>query len=475
MTVLIGYVPTPIGEAALEAGSPRPPHRNEDAVILNSPRRGSTVDGHLVDDQAGADLVERARRRASPPASTTPTTARTSWTRSRPSSSAPAASVVVIGIRRRTPVGKLVMGSDAQRLLLELDVPVLAVKPAEGTPMSRPPRSPGSTSHRSRSGIPRCSTSSACTSPGPCARSSRSTPTRAASAWARPTPTRRTSRGCAPSPRPCPARTPRPERPAAAGHGHPRPRDGRRRRELRRHARRLVRGRHGLLAVRGRLPRHQGRESGRPVSDLLGGAVREKVPFSGYLFYKWAGHPGDEPDDWGAALDPDRSSPRRSGWSTAGVSAPSSSRAVCFPPDEECAAIEALRAAFPDLPLRLDPNGAWTVETSLQVADRLAGVIEYLEDPTPGIAGMARVSAGTDVPLATNMCVIAFEHLPPAIAADAVQVVLSDHHPVGRPAPLGAAGRDRGHLRHGPLDAQQLPPRGQPRGDDPPRRPRPRT
>ena len=41
---------------------------------------------------------------------------------------------------------------------------------------------------------------------------------------------------------------------------------------------------------------------------------------------------------------------------------------------------------------------------------------------------MAQVSAGTDVPLATNMCVIAFEHLPPAIAVDAVQVVLSDHH-----------------------------------------------
>ena len=171
-----------------------------------------------------------------------------------------------------------------------------------------------------------------------------------------------------------------------------------------------------------------GRESGRPVSDLLGGAVREKVPFSGYLFYKWAGHPGDEPDDWGAALDPDQivAQARRmvDGWGFGSLKL----KGGVFPPDEECAAIEALRAAFPDLPLRLDPNGAWTVETSLQVADRLGGVIEYLEDPTPGIAGMARVSAGTDVPLATNMCVIAFEHLPPAIAADAVQVVLSDHH-----------------------------------------------
>ena len=41
---------------------------------------------------------------------------------------------------------------------------------------------------------------------------------------------------------------------------------------------------------------------------------------------------------------------------------------------------------------------------------------------------MAAVAARTDVPLATNMCVIAMEHLPPAIAQDAVQVVLSDHH-----------------------------------------------
>ncbi len=36
----------------------------------------------------------------------------------------------------------------------------------------------------------------------------------------------------------------------------------------------------------------QGKEVGRPVADLLGGAVRDRVPFSAYLFYKWAGHPG---------------------------------------------------------------------------------------------------------------------------------------------------------------------------------------
>lgn len=172
----------------------------------------------------------------------------------------------------------------------------------------------------------------------------------------------------------------------------------------------------------------QGREISRPVSDLLGGAVRERVPFSGYLFYKWAGHPGDEGDEWGEALTPMDvvAQARRmvGGWGFGSLKL----KGGVLPPDEECAAIEALRTEFPDLPLRLDPNGAWTPETSLEVAARLAGVVEYLEDPTPGINGMARVSAGTDVPLATNMCVIAFEHLPPAIASDAVQVVLSDHH-----------------------------------------------
>ncbi|RDG37721.1 glucarate dehydratase [Streptomyces corynorhini] len=172
----------------------------------------------------------------------------------------------------------------------------------------------------------------------------------------------------------------------------------------------------------------QGQACGRPVSDLLGGAVRGAVPFSAYLFYKWAAHPGAEPDEWGAALDP------------AGVVAQARRMVDAYgftaiklkggvlPPEEEIEAVRALRAEFPGHPLRLDPNAAWSVETSIEVGRALDGVLEYLEDPTPGIEGMAAVAREVSMPLATNMCVVAFDELHPSVAVDAVQVILSDHH-----------------------------------------------
>ncbi|AGP60400.1 glucarate dehydratase family protein [Streptomyces rapamycinicus] len=172
----------------------------------------------------------------------------------------------------------------------------------------------------------------------------------------------------------------------------------------------------------------QGKAIGRPVSDLLGGAVRSAVPFSAYLFYKWAAHPGQEPDEWGEALDPDGIvAQARRMVDDYGFTAIKLKGGV-RPPEEEIEAIRALRRAFPGHPLRLDPNAVWTTETSVKVGRALEGVLEYLEDPTPGIDGMAAVAREVPMPLATNMCVVAFDELAPAVAADAVQVVLSDHH-----------------------------------------------
>jgi glucarate dehydratase len=172
----------------------------------------------------------------------------------------------------------------------------------------------------------------------------------------------------------------------------------------------------------------QGKILGQPVSDLLGGAVRSSVPYSAYLFYKWGQHPGQTPDEYGEALSADGIvAQARSMLATYGFRAIKLKGGV-FPPDEEMAAIFALRDAFPGVPLRLDPNTAWSVATSIRVGQTLDGVLEYLEDPTPGISGMAAVAREVPMPLATNMCVVGFDDIPPAVSERAVGVILSDHH-----------------------------------------------
>ena len=129
MTILIGYVPTPVGEAALEAGLAEAAAHGEDVVIVNSPRRGATVDADLVDDEAAAKLVARAAEAG--------VSARIDHTAHGADVvetfdalvSSTGARMIVIGLRRRSPVGKALLGSDAQRILLDAGVPVLAVKP----------------------------------------------------------------------------------------------------------------------------------------------------------------------------------------------------------------------------------------------------------------------------------------------------------------------------------------------------------
>lgn len=172
-----------------------------------------------------------------------------------------------------------------------------------------------------------------------------------------------------------------------------------------------------------------GKALGLPVHALLGGKVRDSVEYGAYLFHRWAAHPeGGESDDWGAALDPAgvvaqaRRFEREHGFGSFKL------KGGVFEPDREVAAVLALAEAFPGRPLRLDPNGAWSVETALYVADRLEGVLEYLEDPVSGTGRMAEVAAGSGIPLATNMCVTTFAEVPEAFARDAVRIVLSDHH-----------------------------------------------
>ena len=97
-------------------------------------------------------------------------------------------------------------------------------------------------------------------------------------------------------------------------------------------------------------------------------------------------------------------------------------------PEHEIACMRALREAFPGRPLRIDPNGNWSVETVIRWRSDWATILEYYEDPRPGLEGMAELHRHTGLPLATNMVVTDIDEFRRSVELNSVQVVLSDHH-----------------------------------------------
>lgn len=179
----------------------------------------------------------------------------------------------------------------------------------------------------------------------------------------------------------------------------------------------------------------QGQLAGAPVVDLLGGAARHRVPFSAYLFYKYAQHIDKPyaPDAWGETLTPEQLVAQARQMMTQYGFKSIKLKAGALPPDEEAAGLLALAKAFPGTPLRIDPNANWSVATSLRIVEQLRGVLEYYEDPAPGLDGMAAVARQMEqmgeVPLATNMVVTDFAEFRRNVDMGCpVKIVLSDHH-----------------------------------------------
>lgn len=184
-----------------------------------------------------------------------------------------------------------------------------------------------------------------------------------------------------------------------------------------------------------------GKSVGQPVCDLIGGRVRDEVPFSAYPFYKHGGGGGEgddtREDEYGEALSPEalvrqvQQMVRKYGFTSIKF------KAGVLEPDLEIETIKQLyRTLGPNVPLRIDPNSAWTVETSARVGRALAeelGRGGYLEDPTAGLENMAEVrrclvAEGINTPLASNVAVTSFADIPRSVELDAVQIILCDHH-----------------------------------------------
>jgi nucleotide-binding universal stress UspA family protein len=128
--VVVGYVAKPEGEAAVEQGIAEARLRQSSLIVVNSHRGGRDFD----DEQTGRSEQELSALEAKLQASGLDYDVRQLVRGFEPAedlisiAESSGAELIVIGLRRRTPVGKLILGSNAQRILLDAPCPVLAVK-----------------------------------------------------------------------------------------------------------------------------------------------------------------------------------------------------------------------------------------------------------------------------------------------------------------------------------------------------------
>ena len=130
MAIVVGYIPTKEGRAALNWAAQECLLRKTDLIVINSQRGGSTF------DRGESQRFEEELKRVSAQLEDAgiKSEVRQLVRGLEPSEDLVAvaeeenADFIVIGLRRRTPVGKLILGSNAQRILLDASCPVLAVK-----------------------------------------------------------------------------------------------------------------------------------------------------------------------------------------------------------------------------------------------------------------------------------------------------------------------------------------------------------
>ncbi len=130
MTVIVGFVPTPEGRAALDVGVAEAKYRNTRLVVVNNSRGDALVDKHIPNKEEFAEIRTRLENSGLDYALEQKTQVE-DLVEGLLEHINDDDDVIVIGLRHRNPVGKLLMGSNAQRILLASPVPVLAVKAVE--------------------------------------------------------------------------------------------------------------------------------------------------------------------------------------------------------------------------------------------------------------------------------------------------------------------------------------------------------
>jgi glucarate dehydratase len=166
-----------------------------------------------------------------------------------------------------------------------------------------------------------------------------------------------------------------------------------------------------------------GKVLGVPAYDVLGGKLRDEVPFASYLFFR---HPNKDTGEGEVRTAEQLIAQAKALKAEHGFTVHKLKSGV-FPPDYELEVFRALALALPGDRVRYDPNSAFSVEEAIRFGLKIEDLDnDYFEDPTWGLNGMRRVRENIRIPLATNAVVVNFEQLSANVLDPAVDVILLD-------------------------------------------------
>jgi glucarate dehydratase len=166
-----------------------------------------------------------------------------------------------------------------------------------------------------------------------------------------------------------------------------------------------------------------GQHWGVPVSELLGGRLRDRIPFASYLFFRYANPETGEGEvrTVEQVVSHARELKEHYGFTTHKL------KGGVFPPDYELEVYRALADSLRGDRFRFDSNGAWSTEQAIWFGQQIEGIRnDYLEDPVFGLHGMRRTREKVRMPVATNTVVVNFEQLAANVLNTAVDVILLD-------------------------------------------------
>jgi glucarate dehydratase len=165
-----------------------------------------------------------------------------------------------------------------------------------------------------------------------------------------------------------------------------------------------------------------GQKWGVPVCDILGGRVRDHVPFASYLFFRYGTPDGNgEVRTCEQLVKEAKELKAKHGFTSHKL------KGGVFPPAYELECYRAVAESLPGDSFRFDPNGVWSTEQAIWFGQRIEDLNnDYLEDPVFGLHGMRRTREKVKMPLATNTVVVGFEQLAANVLETGVDVILLD-------------------------------------------------